>query len=118
MTCTEAIVARMVTEEMIRRIPKVALHDHLDGGLRPETILALARDQEVELPARDPKSLAEWFHRGADRKTLTLYLEGFAVTVAVMQTEAALERVAYEAMQDLHADHVVYGELRFGPRLH
>jgi adenosine deaminase len=108
----------MVTEEMIRRLPKVALHDHIDGGLRPETILDLGRAQDVELPADNPEDLADWFHRGADRKTLTLYLEGFAVTVAVMQTEAALERVAYEAMQDLAEENVVYAELRFGPSLH
>ncbi len=108
----------MVTREMIRQLPKVELHDHLDGSVRASTIVELAREQGVELPARDPAALAEWFHRGADRKSLKLYLEGFGVTVSVMQTEEALERVAREAIEDLAADHVMYAEVRFAPMLH
>jgi adenosine deaminase len=108
----------MVTEELIHRMPKVELHDHLDGGVRPGTIVELAREGGIRLPAEDPGELAEWFHRGADRKSLALYLEGFRVTVAVMQTEEALERIAFEAIEDLAADNVVYAEIRFAPTLH
>jgi adenosine deaminase len=107
----------MVTEEMIRRLPKVELHDHLDGGLRPATIIELARKHHVELPSRQPEELAAWFHRGADRKSLSLYLEGFRVALAVMQTEEALERVAFEALEDRSEDNIVYVELRFAPVL-
>jgi adenosine deaminase len=108
----------MVTQDMIRRFPKVELHDHLDGGVRPATIVELAGKYGAQLPTRDPKALAAWLHRGADRKDLSLYLEGFAVTLSVMQTEEALERVAFEAIEDLAADNVVYVELRFAPVLH
>jgi len=108
----------MVTREMIRRLPKVELHDHLDGGVRPETIIELAEEYGVELPATDRDELAQWFHRGADRKSLSLYLEGFRVTLAVMQTEEALTRIAREAVEDLAAANVVYAEVRFAPVLH
>lgn len=108
----------MVTEEMIRKIPKVELHDHLDGGVRPTTIVDLAGEHGISLPASTPEELAEWFHRGADRKSLALYLEGFGVTVAVMQTAEALERIARETMEDLAADNVVYAEVRFAPIQH
>ncbi|TFG65137.1 MAG: adenosine deaminase [Spirochaetales bacterium] len=108
----------MVTEEMIRRIPKVELHDHLDGGVRPETIIELAKEYKVELPAQTPDALASWFHRGADRKSLALYLEGFGVTLSVMQTREALERIAFETMEELAKDNVVYAEIRFAPVLH
>jgi adenosine deaminase len=109
----------MVTDEMIKKIPKVELHDHLDGGLRPQTIIELADEQSVaDLPSRDPKELAEWFHRGANRKSLALYLEGFSVAVSVMQTTGALKRVALEAMEDLAAQNVVYAEIRFAPIQH
>ncbi len=102
----------------IRALPKVHLHDHLDGGLRPHTILELADDQGVDLPSDDASGLQEWFHRGANRGSLPLYLEGFAVTCGVMQTESALYRVARERVQDLKEDGVVYGEVRFAPVLH
>ncbi|UCF98590.1 MAG: adenosine deaminase [Spirochaetaceae bacterium] len=108
----------MVTEEMIKRLPKVELHDHLDGGVRPQTIVELANEYKVELPEKEPKKLAEWFHRGADRKNLGLYLEGFAQTIAVTQTEEALERIARETLEDLAVDNVAYVEIRFAPVLH
>jgi adenosine deaminase len=108
----------MVTEEMIKRLPKVELHDHLDGSVRASTIVDLAKKTKVELPTTDPVELAAWFHRGADRKSLALYLEGFRVTLSVLQTEEALERVAFEELEDLAEDNVVYVEVRFAPVLH
>lgn len=108
----------MVTEEMIKKIPKVELHDHLDGGLRPQTIIELAKERKIELPADNPDDLAAWFHRGADRKNLALYLEGFGVTTSVLQTKDALERVAFEALEDRAEDNNVYVEIRFAPILH
>jgi adenosine deaminase len=104
--------------ETIQRLPKVNLHDHLDGGLRPETILDLAQPLGVDLPAEDPDGLRDWFHDGARRGDLKKYLEGFGVTCAVMQTAEGLERVAFEALEDLHDDGVVYAELRFAPQYH
>jgi adenosine deaminase len=105
--------------ETIRAAPKVLLHDHLDGGLRPQTVVELARDSGYTgLPTTDPDELGAWFRRGADRKDLVLYLEGFAHTVGVMQTREALERVAAECAEDLAADGVVYAEVRFAPELH
>ena len=108
----------MVTDEMIRKIPKVELHDHLDGGLRPETIIELAKNQSVALPAETPEDLAVWLHRGASRKSLALYLEGFGITIAVMQSAAAIERIARESIEDLAAENVVYAEIRFAPIQH
>ena len=97
-----------LAETFIRSLPKVLLHDHLDGGLRPQTIIELAKDQDYEaLPATDTADLARWFHRGAQRGSLPLYLEGFAHTCGVMQTDEALERVSYEMMEDMHKDGVV-----------
>ena len=102
----------------IRRAPKVLLHDHLDGGLRPRTIIELAADAGYrDLPTADPDELARWFTLGADRKSLELYLEGFRHTVAVMQAREALERVAAECLEDLAADGVVYAEIRMAPEL-
>lgn len=102
----------------LRALPKVLLHEHLDGGLRPTTILELAERVGHELPEREPEALARWFHRGAARGSLPLYLEGFAHTLPVLQTAEALERVAFEALEDLAAENVVYAELRFAPHFH
>jgi len=103
---------------LIQRAPKVLLHDHLDGGLRPQTVLELAREIGYrELPTEDPDELGAWFTSGADRKSLELYLEGFRHTVAVMQTRDAIERVAAECAEDLASDGVVYAEVRMAPEL-
>jgi adenosine deaminase len=108
-----------ITDSLLRSLPKVLLHDHLDGGLRPQTVIDLARDAGYsKLPSADAGILAEWFNRGAKRGSLPLYLEGFDHTTAVMQSEEALERVAYEMMEDMHRDGVVYVETRFAPVFH
>jgi len=107
------------TLERIRRAPKVLLHDHLDGGLRPATVVELADEAGYEgLPTTNTDELSAWMLRGANRKDLTLYLETFAHTVGVMQTAPAIERVARECAEDLAADGVVYAEVRFAPELH
>jgi adenosine deaminase len=100
--------------------PKALLHDHLDGGLRPATILELADDcgWTPNLPATDPAELQAWFTRGAETGAILQYLATFEHTLAVLQTAEALERVAAEAVADLAADGVVYTELRFAPELH
>lgn len=104
---------------LLRRAPKVLLHDHLDGGLRPQTVIDLAAEHGLTtLPTTDADELGAWFTRGADRGSLELYLEGFAHTVAVMQTRESLLRVAAECAQDLADDGVVYAEVRFAPELH
>jgi len=104
---------------LLRRLPKVLLHEHLDGVLRPQTVIELARDEGYEdLPTSDAEALGEWFHLGANQGSLAKYLEGFRHTIAVMQTEAALERVAYEEAEDLSRDGVVYYETRFAPIFH
>jgi adenosine deaminase len=108
----------MLTPETIHEAPKVLLHDHLDGGLRPETVLELAAATGYrELPTGDPGELGRWFTRGADRKSLELYLEGFRHTVALLQTRDAIERVAAECAEDLADDNVVYAEVRYAPEL-
>lgn len=104
--------------EAIRSIPKVLLHDHFDGGLRPSTITELAREHGYRgLPTENPDDLAAWFHRGADRRSLELYLETFVHTLAVLRTPEAIERVAFECAEDLADDGVVYVETRFAPEL-
>jgi adenosine deaminase len=107
-----------LTVESLRRAPKVLLHDHLDGGLRPQTVLELADAAGYrELPADDAGGLARWFRQAADSGSLVRYLETFAHTVGVMQTAEAIHRVARECALDLAADGVVYAEVRFAPEL-
>ncbi|MGD0875576.1 MAG: adenosine deaminase [Acidimicrobiales bacterium] len=107
------------TIDQIRKAPKVLLHDHLDGGLRPATVVDLAAEQGYDrLPTTDPQELAAWFVAAAPRRDLVRYLEGFAYTVGVMQSGEALERVAEECVEDLASDGVVYAEVRFAPELH
>jgi len=102
-----------------RKLPKVLLHEHLDGGLRPQTVIDLAKETSYpNLPTEDPKELAAWFHRGAQKGNLPEYLEGFQHTSGVMQTKDALERVAHEFLEDMKEDGVVYAEVRFAPLLH
>ncbi len=105
--------------EAIRDAPKVLLHDHLDGGPRPETIVDLAREfGYAGLPTTDPDDLGRWFLGAAHSGSLERYLETFAHTVGVMQTREAIERIAAECAEDLAADGVVYAEVRFAPELH
>lgn len=107
------------TPEQIRRAPKALLHDHLDGGLRPGTIVDIARATGYDaLPETDPDKLGAWFRAAADSGSLERYLETFAHTCAVMQTRDALVRVAAECAQDLAADGVVYTEIRYAPEQH
>ena len=105
--------------DVLRQAPKVLLHDHLDGGLRPETVIALAASADYrQLPSGDPAGLGRWFREAADSGSLERYLETFAHTCAVMQTREALVRVAADCAEDLAADGVVYAEVRFAPELH
>lgn len=108
----------MSLDDLIQRAPKALLHDHLDGGVRPHTVIELAQEFGYkDLPTTDVDDLATWFNRGAKRNDLVLYLETFAHTVGVMQDRDAIERVAFECAQDLAADGVVYAEVRFAPEL-
>jgi adenosine deaminase len=108
-----------LTLEMIEKAPKALLHDHLDGGLRTATVLDIAGQIGYdELPATDVGELGRWFHTRSYSGSLERYLEPFSHTVAVMQTPEALHRVAYECVEDLAADNVVYAEVRFAPELH
>jgi adenosine deaminase len=112
-------VAVPLTADTVRDAPKVLLHDHLDGGLRPATIVDLADAVGYRaLPSRDPAALAAWFLGAAHSGSLERYLETFGHTVGVMQTRDALVRVAAECAEDLAADGVVYAEVRFAPELH
>ena len=101
-----------------RELPKVLLHDHLDGGLRPETIVELAEEIGLELPASSAEELGEWFVDAADSGSLSQYLETFAITTAVMQSAENLHRVAREAVLDLAEDGVIYAEIRWAPEQH
>ena len=112
-------MANPLTLEQIRQAPKALLHDHLDGGLRPVTVVELAEQTGyADLPSTDVDELARWFRTQAHSGSLVRYLEPFAHTVGVMQTPEALHRVACEAVEDLAADNVVYAEIRFAPELH
>src|SRR5690348_18354561 len=109
----------MPTLAEIRAVPKVLLHDHLDGGLRPQTVLDLAREiGYADLPGDNVEELTRKLTEGAHRGHLEIYLDAFRHTVAVMQTPEALRRVAAECAEDLAADGVVYAEVRFAPELH
>jgi adenosine deaminase len=102
----------------VRRAPKVLLHDHLDGGLRPATVAAIAREIGHELPSYDEEGLGRWFRDSADSGSLERYLDTFQHTVAVMQRAEDLRRVARECVEDLAADNVVYAEIRYAPEQH
>lgn len=118
-TAHPARTPQPLDESTLIRAPKVLLHDHLDGGLRPATVLDLAHEVGYpDLPAADADALAEWFRDAADSGSLERYLETFAHTVAVMQTTDALTRVARECVEDLAADGVVYAEVRYAPEQH
>ncbi|WP_068154271.1 adenosine deaminase [Rhodococcus phenolicus] len=107
-----------LTAPQVRTAPKVLLHDHLDGGLRPATVLDLADQCGHTLPEDSEAGLARWFRKSADSGSLERYLETFEHTVAVMQTAEGLERVARECVLDLADDSVVYAEVRFAPEQH
>ncbi len=97
--------------------PKVLLHEHLDGGLRPATLFELCNARGIELAARDPASLAEWMHDNANSGSLVRYLRGFAITCAAMATPEACERIAFEAAEDAREDGCVLAEFRMAPLL-
>ena len=105
------------SQDQVLRVPKAVLHDHLDGGLRPETIIELAAAINYALPTTDPVKLADWFEESCNSGSLERYLETFAHTVAVMQTREAIIRVSRECALDLARDGVVYAEVRGAPEL-
>jgi adenosine deaminase len=107
-----------MTTQSIRTAPKVLLHDHLDGGLRPSTVIELAAAAGHRLPSRDAEELGAWFRAAAGSGSLERYLDRFEHTVGVMQDHESLVRVAAECAEDLAADGVVYAEVRFAPELH
>lgn len=110
---------RIPTPGEIRRAPKALLHDHLDGGLRPQTVIDLAHAIGYQnLPETDENRLATWFRESADSGSLERYLETFSHTIAVMQTIESITRVARECTVDLASDGVIYAEVRFAPELH
>ncbi|MGM1016829.1 MAG: adenosine deaminase [Actinomycetota bacterium] len=102
----------------LRSLPKISLHDHLDGALRPQTIIELADPLGIEVPESDAESLADWFAEQSDSGSLTEYLKTFDLAIAVMQTEEGLTRVAREFVEDLAEDGVIYGEVRWAPEQH
>lgn len=110
-------MSREITRERIRALPKAELHVHLDGSLRPETMLDLADSLGIELPATEPHALAEAMRAG-DSRDLTEYLEKFAVTLSLMQQPGAMERIAFELVEDSAAENVRYLEVRYSPVLH
>ncbi len=110
-------LSRIPTAEQITRLPKVVLHDHLDGGLRPETIIDIAARINYSLPSTDPVELAQWFVDACNSGSLERYLETFDHTIAVMQTREDIIRVARECALDLARDGVIYAEVRGAPEL-
>jgi adenosine deaminase len=115
---SDADAALPGTRLPIRDLPKVSLHDHLDGGLRPQTIIELAEPLGIELPASDAGALGAWFAEKSDSGSLVEYLKTFDVTISVMQTREGLVRVARDFVEDLVSDGVVYGEIRWAPEQH
>lgn len=107
-----------LSPDLVRAAPKVALHDHLDGGLRPATVLQLGREAGIPVPGRTPEEVGDWFFRTADSGSLPRYLETFETTVSLMQTPQALTRVAREFVEDMTAERVVYAETRWAPQQH
>ena len=105
-----------VTRELLHRLPKPELHVHLDGSLRPETMLELAAEYGKKMPAHDPDALRDYMHVN-DARNLVEYLERFDITLSVMQTAESLERIAYELAEDLAAENVRYAEIRYSPIL-
>ena len=108
----------MHTQEIIRNIPKVELHDHLAGGLRLGTIIEIADSIGFRLPEKDPEALRKWFQKRSNGTSLALYLESFRITSEILQSGTSLERAAYEAMLDFAEEHIVYAEIRFSPVHH
>ena len=111
-------LTKMPTAEQIKRLPKAVIHDHLDGGLRPQTIIDLAVEMGyTKLPTADAAKLADWFEESCNSGSLVRYLETFEHTIAVMQTRENIIRVARECALDLARDGVVYAEVRGAPEL-
>ena len=106
-----------VDRELLERLPKAELHVHLDGSLRPETIWELAQEQEVELPADSADGIRRWFTDELPERDLVGYLSRFDVSTSVMQTKEALERIAFELVEDAAAENVWYLEVRYAPIL-
>lgn len=102
----------------LRALPKISLHDHLDGGVRPATILELAAEGGIAAPSGDAKGLRRWFAEQSDSGSLTEYLKTFDLVTSVMQSEQSLTRIAREFVTDLAQDGVVYGEVRWAPEQH
>ncbi|MBW8698928.1 Adenosine deaminase [Streptomyces sp. MBT84] len=111
------MTAAHIDAATLRRLPKAVLHDHLDGGLRPATLVELADDVGHTLPANDPRELADWYYEAANSGDLVRYIATFEHTLAVMQTREGLLRTAEEYVLDLAEDGVVYGEVRYAPEL-
>ena len=111
-------IGQTVPFEVIQALPKTDLHVHLDGSLRLETILEIAKKQRIDLPASTPEGLREAIGCGKNFGSLVDYLKGFEITLKVMQTEDALERIAFELAEDAHRENVRYMELRYSPMLH
>jgi adenosine deaminase len=106
-----------IDTDTVRRLPKAVLHDHLDGGLRPATLVELAEQAGHTLPTTDPQALADWYYEAANSGDLVRYIATFEHTLAVMQTREGLLRTAEEYVLDLAEDGVVYGEVRYAPEL-
>ncbi|MYR19570.1 adenosine deaminase, partial [Streptomyces sp. SID6137] len=111
------MTAPRIDTDTLRRLPKAVLHDHLDGGLRPATLVELAAEVGHQLPTTDPDELAAWYVEAANSGDLVRYIATFEHTLAVMQTREGLLRTAEEYVLDLAADGVVYGEVRYAPEL-